>query len=192
MRLKWHKGNLWYRFSLTDETRILETTVDTIDPRTEKWFTAVAFWGLFRIKVATNTLFKDGTRAWQVYLFVPSAEGKTGETPIRLFHLRGTLREAIDAAEKKLFSENFTADIAYVPGEDATADSEVPFTAPARCPVCGAEVKVYGPMDHRPQWPDEDAGCDPVCIVCDCGLNFSCGSYDYQETFKAFNRRAKA
>lgn len=57
------------------------------------------------------------------------------------------------------------------------------------CPICGSEVKVYGPDDWKPTFYDPDSGGDPVVIVCDCGLTFSINSYDYQETFDAWNSR---
>ena len=31
---------------------------------------------------------------------------------------------------------------------------------------------------------------EPVSIDCECGMSFSIGSYDYQETYRAWNRRA--
>ena len=37
---------------------------------------------------------------------------------------------------------------------------------------------------------------DPICEAphnafdCECGMSFSIGSYDYQETYRAWNRRA--
>ena len=59
-----------------------------------------------------------------------------------------------------------------------------------KCPLCGAEVKVHGPMDWKPTFYDPDSGGDPVSIDCECGMSFSIGSYDYQETYRAWNRRA--
>ena len=58
------------------------------------------------------------------------------------------------------------------------------------CPFCGAEVKVHGPMDWKPTFYDPDSGGDQVSINCECGLSFSIGSYDYNETYAAWNRRA--
>lgn len=57
------------------------------------------------------------------------------------------------------------------------------------CPFCGGEVNVYGPEDWHPTFYDPDSGGDPVSMCCDCGLTFSIGSYDYQETYDAWNRR---
>ena len=58
------------------------------------------------------------------------------------------------------------------------------------CPLCGAKVKVHGPEDWRPTFYDPDSGGDPVSIDCECGMSFSIGSYDYQETYMAWNHRA--
>lgn len=58
------------------------------------------------------------------------------------------------------------------------------------CPICGAEVQVHGPDDWKPTFYDPDSGGDPVSIECECGLSFSVGSYDYRETYDAYNRRA--
>ena len=58
------------------------------------------------------------------------------------------------------------------------------------CPVCNSEVKEYGPEDWKPTWYDPDSGGDPVNYVCECGLTFCIGSYDYHETLKEWNRRA--
>ena len=60
-----------------------------------------------------------------------------------------------------------------------------------KCPLCGAEVKVHGPMDWKPTFYDPDSGGDPVSLDCECGMSFSIGSYDYQETYRAWNRRAR-
>lgn len=59
------------------------------------------------------------------------------------------------------------------------------------CPVCGAKVQVHGPEDWYPTFYDPDSGGDPVVLHCDCGLSFSINSYDYRETYKAWNRRAR-
>ena len=58
------------------------------------------------------------------------------------------------------------------------------------CPICGAKVNVHGPEDWQPTFYDPDSGGDPVSLDCECGMSFSIGSYDYQETYKAWNRRA--
>ena len=59
------------------------------------------------------------------------------------------------------------------------------------CPICGAKVNVHGPDDWKPTFYDPDSGGDPVSIDCECGMSFSIGSYDYQETYRAWNRRAE-
>ena len=58
------------------------------------------------------------------------------------------------------------------------------------CPLCGKEVKVHGPMDWKPTVYDPVSGGYPVSINCGCGMSFAIGSYDYQETYRAWNRRA--
>lgn len=58
------------------------------------------------------------------------------------------------------------------------------------CPVCGREVDEHGPEDWKPTWYDPDSGGDPVNYVCECGLTFCIGSYDYHETMKEWNTRA--
>ena len=57
------------------------------------------------------------------------------------------------------------------------------------CPLCGNEIHVHGPEDWRPTLYDPDSGGDPVVLQCDCGLTFSINSYDYQETYDAWNKR---
>lgn len=60
-----------------------------------------------------------------------------------------------------------------------------------KCPLCGAELKVYGPEDWKPTFYDPDSGGDPYTAVCDCGFNFHTNHYDYAEFVKAVNRRAQ-
>ena len=57
------------------------------------------------------------------------------------------------------------------------------------CPLCGNKVRVFGPEDWRPTLYDPDSGGDPVVLQCDCGLSFGINSYDYQETYDAWNKR---
>ena len=57
------------------------------------------------------------------------------------------------------------------------------------CPKCFKYVKVYGPEDWKPTFCDPDSGGDPVNYVCECGLTFCIGRYDYYETMKAWNTR---
>lgn len=58
------------------------------------------------------------------------------------------------------------------------------------CPKCGREVSVHGPEDWKPTFYDPDSGGDPVNYVCECGLTFCIGRYDYHETMKEWNHRA--
>lgn len=58
------------------------------------------------------------------------------------------------------------------------------------CSFCGSIPSVHGPMDWKPTFYDPDSGGDPVSLSCDCGLYFCIGSYDYQETYDAWNRRS--
>lgn len=58
------------------------------------------------------------------------------------------------------------------------------------CPKCGGDVEEHGPEDWKPTWYDPDSGGDPVNYVCECGLTFCIGSYDYYETMKEWNTRA--
>lgn len=62
---------------------------------------------------------------------------------------------------------------------------------PCPCPICGAELKIYGPEDWHPTFYDLDSGGDPYNAVCDCGFSFSTGTYDYAEFVAALNRRAQ-
>lgn len=57
------------------------------------------------------------------------------------------------------------------------------------CPVCGSPVHIYGPEDWTPSFIDPDSGGDPVNYVCGCGFSFSIGSYDYNETRRAFEEK---
>lgn len=58
------------------------------------------------------------------------------------------------------------------------------------CPICGKQLKVYGPEDWKPSFYDPDGGGDPYCFVCDCGFHFDTDTYDYQEAVGRANRRA--
>ena len=62
---------------------------------------------------------------------------------------------------------------------------------PRPCPICGAELKIYGPEDWEPSFYDPDSGGDPYEANCDCGFSFSTGTYDYAEFVAALNRRAQ-
>ena len=59
------------------------------------------------------------------------------------------------------------------------------------CPICGATLKIYSPEDWKPTFYDPDSGGDPCNAVCDCGFQFSNGSYNYAEFVAALNRRAQ-
>ena len=62
---------------------------------------------------------------------------------------------------------------------------------PCPCPICGAELKIYGPEDWRPTFNDPDSGGEPYNAVCDCGFQYSNRSYDYTEFIACLNRRAQ-
>ena len=62
---------------------------------------------------------------------------------------------------------------------------------PRPCPICGAELKIYGPEDWEPSFYDPDSGGDPYEANCDCGFSFSTDTYDYAEFVAALNRRAQ-
>ena len=62
---------------------------------------------------------------------------------------------------------------------------------PRPCPICGAELKIYGPEDWRPTFNDPDSGGEPYNAVCDCGFKYSNMSYDYTEFIACLNRRAQ-
>ena len=65
---------------------------------------AEAEFGPFVLKADCNdSVFKDGTRACAVYLFVPCADSKEW---ITLARVRGHLLDAIKEAERKLFEWN--------------------------------------------------------------------------------------
>ncbi len=62
------------------------------------------------------------------------------------------------------------------------------------CPICGKEIDIetdlYIPeRDWKPTFYDPDSGGDPINIHCECGLEFSTGTYDWNEFIKAWNRR---
>lgn len=59
------------------------------------------------------------------------------------------------------------------------------------CPICGATLKIYSPEDWKPTFYDPYSGGDPYNAVCDCGFQYSSGSYDYAEFVAALNRRAQ-
>ena len=63
---------------------------------------------------------------------------------------------------------------------------------PRPCPICGAELKIYGPEDWRPTFNDPDSGGEPYNAVCDCGFQYSNRSYDYTEFIACLNRRAQS
>ena len=62
------------------------------------------------------------------------------------------------------------------------------------CPFCGAKKSdedIRGAeRDWKPTFHDPDSGGDPLYIHCECGLEFSTGTYDYKEFVNAWNRRA--
>lgn len=62
---------------------------------------------------------------------------------------------------------------------------------PLPCPICGDELKIHGPEDWHPTPYDPDSGGDPYNAVCDCGFQYSNGSYDYAEFIACLNRRAQ-
>lgn len=61
------------------------------------------------------------------------------------------------------------------------------------CPFCKREKKVEdihgADRDWKPTLYDPDSGGDPLYIVCECGLTFSTGTYDYKEFVEAWNTR---
>lgn len=63
---------------------------------------------------------------------------------------------------------------------------------PLPCPICGDELKIRGPEDWHPTPHDPDSGGDPYNAVCDCGFQYSNGSYDYAEFIACLNRRAQS
>lgn len=63
------------------------------------------------------------------------------------------------------------------------------------CPFCGRKIDIEKDMylperDWQPTFYDPDSGGDPISINCECGLEFSTGTYDYGEFVEAWNRRA--
>lgn len=62
------------------------------------------------------------------------------------------------------------------------------------CPFCGKMIdeqnELYLPeRDWKPSFYDPDSGGDPISIVCKCGLEFSTGTYEWEEFIKAWNTR---
>ena len=62
------------------------------------------------------------------------------------------------------------------------------------CPICGKEIDIetdlYIPeRDWKPTFYDPDSGGDPINIHGKCGLEFSTGTYDWNEFVNAWNTR---
>ncbi len=62
------------------------------------------------------------------------------------------------------------------------------------CPICGKEIDIENDLyiperDWKPTFYDPDSGGDPINIHCNCGLEFSTGTYDWNEFVKAWNTR---
>ena len=62
------------------------------------------------------------------------------------------------------------------------------------CPICGKEIDIENDLyiperDWKPTFYDPDSGGDPINIHCKCGLEFSTGTYDWNEFVKAWNTR---
>lgn len=62
------------------------------------------------------------------------------------------------------------------------------------CPFCGKEIDIEKDMyiperDWKPTFYDPDSGGYPINIHCKCGLEFSTGTYDFEEFVNAWNRR---
>jgi hypothetical protein len=62
------------------------------------------------------------------------------------------------------------------------------------CPICSREIDIeknlYIPeRDWKPTFYDPDSGGDPINIHCECGLEFSTGTYDMSEFEKQWNTR---
>lgn len=63
-----------------------------------------------------------------------------------------------------------------------------------RCPICDRKIDIEQNMyiadrDWKPTFYDPDSGGDPINIYCKCGLEFSTGTYDYEEFVNAWNTR---
>lgn len=62
------------------------------------------------------------------------------------------------------------------------------------CPICSREIDIeknlYIPeRDWKPTFYDPDSGGEPINIHCECGLEFSTGTYDMSEFEKRWNTR---
>ena len=61
------------------------------------------------------------------------------------------------------------------------------------CLFCGrskTDEDIHGgDREWHPTFYDPDSGGDPLYIHCECGLEFSTGTYDYCEFVEAWNRR---
>lgn len=65
---------------------------------------AHAKFGVFELLVSfSQRLYKDGTRQYQAYVYIPGAESSQWITLVRV---RGHLADAIEAAEYKLFKQH--------------------------------------------------------------------------------------
>lgn len=62
------------------------------------------------------------------------------------------------------------------------------------CPICGKEIDIENDLyiperDWKPTFYDPDSGGAPINIHCKCGLEFSTGTYDWNEFVNAWNTR---
>lgn len=92
--------------------------------------------GVFNLNIISNRQFKDGTREYMVYLYAPDASSSEWITLVRI---RGHLIDAIEAAEKFLFQNNF---------------GPVQYNLPAECvsiPEKKSHPNVCSHVVHTPQ-----------------------------------------
>ncbi len=62
------------------------------------------------------------------------------------------------------------------------------------CPKCGKEIDIEKDMyipdrDWCPTFYDPDSGGDPISIHCECGLEFSAHTHDWEEFVQEWNKR---
>lgn len=120
---------------------------------------AVANFGIFRV-VATfnNRHYKNGDRGYMVYIYIPGASSSEWITLVRI---RGTLLDAIKAAEDALFGNAVYGPVQYtIPAECIATNKKVADAGPSdenadvledvedACPLCGGPIEPGGKGDE--------------------------------------------
>ena len=126
--------------------------------------------GAFNLSATCNLRhFKDGTREYMVYLYIPCASSSEWITLVRI---RGNLLDAINAAERALFKLNCNSDenrMYRLPLDCVDAEPAVKklLDRHSKCFDCDSETCALNPdgvclfpllYGNAPEWSDHD-GC---------------------------------